>query len=62
MIEVRCPKCGKLLFRAESMASAIETKCDRCKTLVRWPSEQPEIIGRERPSGTVGPEEVKSVK
>lgn len=33
--EVRCPKCGRLLFRYEGkLAAEVEVKCRRCKAVV----------------------------
>lgn len=33
--EVRCPHCGRLLFRArEGEIAEIEIKCDRCRNIV----------------------------
>jgi phage FluMu protein Com len=41
--EVRCPKCSKLLFKAEGFGARIEIQCDRCKSVVIWPVLVPEI-------------------
>jgi phage FluMu protein Com len=35
--EVRCPKCNKLLFKADGFGVRIEIQCDRCKSVVIWP-------------------------
>jgi phage FluMu protein Com len=43
MIDVRCPKCNKLLFRASSPTAQIEIQCHSCKLLISWPSLLPEI-------------------
>lgn len=42
--QVRCPKCNKLLFKADIVAGQVEIQCPRCKVSVRWPSTQPEIV------------------
>lgn len=30
LVEVRCRKCGKLLFRTDSKAGTVEIACQRC--------------------------------
>lgn len=35
--DVRCPKCGRLLFRAAGLGTLVETKCRSCKATVTWP-------------------------
>jgi phage FluMu protein Com len=54
--EIRCPQCGKLLFKAENLGSVIEIQCPRCNTLVRWPAWEAEV---SRP-GKPGPSENKA--
>lgn len=48
MIEVRCPQCNKLLLRVAGMGSLVETKCDRCGAMVRYPKLAPEIFSTEK--------------
>lgn len=63
MIDVRCPQCEKLLFRAEGMGSVIETRCPRCSVTVRWPSLGAVVVrepsAEEGSSRRVGPSEKK---
>ena len=42
-LEVRCPKCHKLLLRIFGLGCLLEVKCSRCDTLVAWPSLTSEI-------------------
>lgn len=52
MIEVRCPQCGKLLFKADGFGSRIEAYCPRCKVQISWPSPRPEVVPADKPAGT----------
>ena len=49
MIEIRCPKCNTLLFKADGLGTKIEIHCKRCDILVQWPSLKPEIAPRPVP-------------
>lgn len=42
-IEVRCPKCKRLLCEAQGVGTVVTIKCPRCETLVQWPSLTPEV-------------------
>lgn len=44
MIDVRCPQCGKLLFKAQGFGTQIEAHCPRCKINLLWPANVAEII------------------
>lgn len=37
-VDVRCPYCKKLLFKAQGLGSYITIKCDDCKRVVTWPT------------------------
>ena len=37
VIDVRCPACNKLLFKAEGFGARIEIKWYSCKSVVVWP-------------------------
>lgn len=43
-LEIHCPKCGTLLFKAAGTGAVIEIHCKRCDLLVRWPSLKPEVV------------------
>jgi len=46
-IDVRCPSCNKLLFRARGLGCIIEVRCwnRNCKALVQWPmSRMAEVV------------------
>lgn len=51
MMDVRCPKCNKLLGRSDGQG-AVEIQCPRCNLLVRGaPTYAVQIVAREpRPS------------
>jgi phage FluMu protein Com len=38
LLDVRCARCGQLLFRAAGLGTVIEIKCGRCGTLLIWPA------------------------
>lgn len=43
LLEVRCPICHRLLFRASGHGATIEIQCTKCKTLLTWPALTPEV-------------------
>jgi phage FluMu protein Com len=43
IIEVRCPCCDKLLFKAEGYGVRIEILCPKCKSTVVWPVLSAEV-------------------
>lgn len=54
-IEVKCPKCGRLLLKVTGLAK-VETRCRHCKIMVVWPtlvsttgSEGTTIVARINP-------------
>lgn len=49
-IEVRCPQCKRLLFKVQGFGARVTCKCERCKSLVRWPSTAAEVV----PPGQTG--------
>lgn len=53
MIDVRCPKCQKLIGRSDGQG-AVEIECPRCKLLVRAaPTFTVEIVPHEtKPTGS----------
>jgi hypothetical protein len=48
MIEVRCPKCNRLLFKTAAPGPQIEIFCRYCDALITWPSLRAEILIKEK--------------
>jgi len=62
MMDVRCPKCNKLLCQSDGHGT-VEIKCPNCKHLVRFPARFAEIV-EQTPVGsyrTLGSSEQKPV-
>jgi len=41
--DIRCPKCGKLLYRVAGLGCVIRVVCTRCKCVVQWPSLEAKV-------------------
>lgn len=63
MIDVRCPKCGRLLFKVNGLGTMIETRCPKCGAMVRWPSIEAVVVVPAAPNRItikpVGPSRTK---
>lgn len=47
MTDVRCPICGRLLFRVSGVA-IIEIVCPKCGAMILWPNLSPEILNEKK--------------
>ncbi len=47
MLQIRCPKCNKTLFRVyDNDPYNIEIKCPRCKTIILATEKEAKVINR----------------
>lgn len=60
MIEIRCPQCNKLLFKAEGFGTQIEGYCWRCKIHILWPSNVAQVLPKPLDEFPVQPPQAPS--